>query len=412
MRKLIFSLTWGLFSITTLNSYARDVSELSINELLRMSMYHSPIIQSKMQDIAVSSENVNTAMSQFMPTPSVRAENSKKVYDATLSISQPIWTGGKLTSGLNIANAQKKYSISVVEEQRFQIAQQTIQAWGEYVSSLRSLRIDEAGIQKLQDLQRMMKERTKNGLSAKSELDLAEARLMQLRSQYLQDQSATSKALINLSQLVGIELSMSSVSDKTGIIFVKDYSIRTAIDSSVKINPSVNKAEDQVDVAKHEIEKVKSNVMPDFMVKFEHEETNSPTSMFRNDNRIVFSVQQSFGAGFSAISDARGAEAKLRSAELQKEAQMQKVVESISVNMLNLKEAKKNVLVIQEYETSISKTLESYQRTFLAGKRSWMDVLNIVNEQITAKKQLSNSQVQVITGSLLVNLDRGEISWN
>jgi adhesin transport system outer membrane protein len=56
-------------------------------------------------------------------------------------------------------------------------------------------------------------------------------------------------------------------------------------------------------------------------------------------------------------------------------------------------------------------TFGSYNRLFLAGKRSWLDVLNVVREVTENERALADAEVQYLVSSYRLQLQTGQIKW-
>jgi adhesin transport system outer membrane protein len=113
--------------------------------LLNMAFEGNPLLQSQSRLIGAAQSDVKGAKWQFYPTPSVSVEQANASSgDPSYSksdgrvvivrLQQPLWTAGRLTAGVNRAEAAVAVAQAQFEESRQQLALRTIAAWGEWKS--------------------------------------------------------------------------------------------------------------------------------------------------------------------------------------------------------------------------------------------------------------------------------------
>lgn len=394
------------------HAISANTKKMDLSTLLNIALQTNTAIKARLADVESSKEEISSAVSQFFPTPAVQAQRREDQHDVTLSLTQPVWTGGKLTAGLDYARAQFRVSQSQLDEQRFQVLQQIIRAWGTWQSSFHAQQIEKNGIGTLTALREMMDKRANSGLASEADLTLVNARLMQARSEYTRDTKDMDNALQQLTLLVGYSFPSDYLSSDINVGSVSDIHLVNAIERTLATNPTVRRSNDQIQIANSEIKKEKAMLLPTVNVKWEIEDTDSPYSPYRHDNRVSLNVEQSFGAGLSGYSNIESAVAKKESAIHDKNYSKQSAINNVANDIHNYKSALEDTKDVKVYQLAIAKTLASYQRMFLAGKRDWLDVLNILNENISAQKELVNANVQLVTAGWLVKLDCGEIPWN
>ena len=56
-------------------------------------------------------------------------------------------------------------------------------------------------------------------------------------------------------------------------------------------------------------------------------------------------------------------------------------------------------------------TVESYRRMFLAGKRSWLDLLNVTRELATIERDLGDAEVQLALTAYRLKVETGGVEW-
>ena len=115
------------------------------------------------------------------------------------------------------------------------------------------------------------------------------------------------------------------------------------------------------------------------------------TSNAGPDNRIVLGFNTRFGAGLSSLSGVSSASAEVRAATAAIAASRRVVTDRLlgDLALLESFDARIEALLIAlETAQDVS---ESYGRQFLAGRKSWLDLINSARDLQQAELQLSDA---------------------
>lgn len=114
-----FALTMLLLSSQVLEA------QNTLPKLVKAALEYHPSVKSSEQRIAVAEEQVKSSWWQYAPTPSFSYQKTDTVSvfernkeELKLSLKQPLWTFGKLTSGLNSSKAALEATLGSLEEVR------------------------------------------------------------------------------------------------------------------------------------------------------------------------------------------------------------------------------------------------------------------------------------------------------
>jgi adhesin transport system outer membrane protein len=110
-------------------------------------------------------------------------------------------------------------------------------------------------------------------------------------------------------------------------------------------------------------------------------------------SRVGAAKAQAEGARLSVDAAQEDVRSSVRS-DLESRDAALRLVESLRLN-----------LTIQE------ETFASYNRLFLAGRRSWLDVLNVVREVTESTRALADAEVQYLVSDYRLQLQTGRIRW-
>jgi adhesin transport system outer membrane protein len=145
-----------------------------------------------------------------------------------------------------------------------------------------------------------------------------------------------------------------------------------------------------VKAARAEIKSRRAQTRPDVFLRFERQFNNVQFANQGPESRVLVGVRSQLGAGlssFSGIAEAResvsAAIAFRRSAELS-------IREQIRSNLALLESFDVRLPALQEATSTANEVYESYQRQFLTGRKSWLDVMNSARDLQQARLQLAD----------------------
>jgi len=137
------------------------------------------------------------------------------------------------------------------------------------------------------------------------------------------------------------------------------------------------------------VKEEKASLAPEIYLRAEHQRGDFSTSI-PFSNRIFVGMQSNFGAGLSALKQVQLA--GLKTATLQAEV---KVVERNITERVRLELTQLNLLDVRQaaLELSLSANTdiaEAFNRQYLAGRRSWVEVMNTARELSQAELELAD----------------------
>jgi adhesin transport system outer membrane protein len=384
-----------------------SASSWTLKELVHSSINTNPRVLASRAAVARADADVDSARLQFFPTPSISAEHRDSEQMQTYSLRQPIWTGGKLTSALAVANAQQDVASLSVDEVRYEMATRVASAWSDAQSARGQLAILTAALQELEGLQAMMKRRLATGLSAQTELDLLGSRLSQARSDFSAIQAQLRSSIEQLSQLTGepVTADQLAVSDLTAERL--DLTESDVTQRALATHPTLARLLAEVRAADARMKQARSQMMPSFFATFEYQHGQTDGARLPG-SRTFFGVEQSFGAGFSSFAGVRSAQAGRDAANeaylsARRDISSQATTES-QAYIAALQKSEEGALNLD----GVKRVYASYKRMFLAGKRSWLDLLNMVREQTDVARTLAAARANSELYAFRVKLLRGD----
>ncbi|MGO3177708.1 TolC family protein [Psychrobacter sp.] len=411
------SLTLALVSMCCSVTAQAVITDIQVNNLISQAIQTHPLVDSARASQLATSEGINAAKLNLLPTPSVSSsyDNDEDSFVSEASLYQPLWTGGKLTANVNQAIFDDKAAVEHIHEQQNAIAQSTIEAWKGYIQAIAEQDIHIETLAQLSDFEASMQRRVNQGVSARIELDLVTNRILQEQNSY---QAAVEQQRISaarLEQIIGEELVPNSAGSLPNIKTLANQAKlqatnfeQMAFDPTSFNNPTVVKGHYQVESAKQDVKAQQAGKYPTVYAQYEHlyyHEDNYDTGQF------YIGMSYDPGAGFSNLALARASQAEVDSLVQNQEAARRDVIENIQVKYQQFASARDRETSLVAAVAGAQIVVNSYQRQFIAGRKSWLEVLNAVRDLGSYKVQLAQTRASLLEAFYGLQVDFGVMPW-
>lgn len=381
----------------------------TLEQLIDEAVASHPLVQSQLSQSKAAQVGIDSARWQFYPTPSIAVQQAATSSTdpsfqgddrvVIIGLRQPLWTGGRLTASLDSAKSTAEASRASVENVQQEIALRVIQDYGEWLSAYLQRQAWEESLAVHLRLQKQVKRRVDEGVSASSDLALAYGRLQSTRADVATVEAQEIVALSRLEQLIGRSLQSQALADQRAEpkLFRHDVSELQRLAQS--LNPVVKQALAQVDVSDAHIDERQAALYPDVSLRLEHQQGNFNFKDADDENRIFIEFTSSFGAGFSNFSDVSEAQQIRQGALAQVAAQRRAVDGQVISDYALISSFELRVVALQSSLKIAHDVSESYGRQFLAGRKTWLDVMNAARDLVGIQVQLADAQSSRLTVS-------------
>lgn len=378
----------------------------TLEHLISIALLSHPAIQAQQAQSRAAKAGVESASWQFYPTPSVAIEKaqvsaSDSSYSgdsavATLRLQQPLWTGGRLTAGVGKAQAGIIASQASLEEVRMQLALRVVQTYGEWLSAHLKTQTNEKNLVTHEHLRDQVMRRIEQGASAESDLILAVSRLKSVAADLSVTRTQQQIALTRLGQLLGRQVDASMLSVQTPPRRV-NADLRTLLDQALAINPAIHKAQAQTKVQEALISESRADLSPEVYLRAERQFGNYNFIDAPPENRVFIGFNSRFGAGLSSLSNVENARSQYQAALAEVEVQNRAVSEQVLGDYELVTSTESRLVELKASLEAAAQVAGSYDRQFLAGRKTWQDVMNAARELAQTEVQLADIQsMQVI----------------
>jgi adhesin transport system outer membrane protein len=379
----------------------------TLQNLITFAVASHPAIQAQQAQQGAARAGVDSARWQFYPTPSIAVEQaSTSVSDSThqgdrtvstLSLQQPLWTGGRLTAGLQKAEASLNASRASLEEVRQQLALRVVQTYGDWLAAhLKLQAYDKSRVTHVR-LSELVKRRIQEGISSDSDLILAVARLQSLASDIAMAQAQQDVALARLAQLLGRPVEAVALQAMLAAPQPLRAGLSSLLDQALAQNPAIQKAQAQAQIQESVIAERRADLAPEVYLRVERQYGNYAVRNSPSESRLFIGLNSRFGAGLASKSNVEGARAQHQAALAEVALQGRSVSEQILTDHALATSSQTRLLALQASRQAAQDVSESYDRQFLAGRKTWLDVMNAARELAQTEAQVADIEAtQVI----------------
>lgn len=398
-------LSWAL----ALSLAAATAQAAGMADLLNLAFDSNPSLQSQANLVRASQADVKGANWQFYPTPSVSVEqvsasNQDTSYNKdsrviTFRLQQPLWTAGRLTAGVGRAEAATAAAAAQMEETRLQLALRTIQAWGEWRAGQQKLLALRESVQTHQRLVALIQRRVEGGVSAVADEVMAQGRLEQTRAELALAQAQQVSALARLEQLTGQRIEGAQLEGLDIGPVEPIEPLEPLLERAWRNSPTSLKLEAQIRQQEMDVQIRKAQLMPEVYARAEHQQGSFSASGSNSANRFFIGLSATPGAGLSAVSGVDAANARLQALQGDVESARRSLNEQISLEHVSARSQQQRRVSLVAGLRSIQAMVASWDRQFLAGRKTWVEVMNAARELAQAQTTLAEVDAGYVTAT-------------
>ncbi len=348
---------------------------------------------------------------QFLPTPTLevaRQDSSQSENQGVFRLEQPIWTGGRITSGLDVADSRLNAAGAALHEVKHDLSIKTIAVYTEALRQQARLQHATTGLGEHEKLLSMIKRRVDQDVSSSTDLRLTESRYFQAANDLSSIKQAYNNALTQLSQLNGspvTQISAQGVQDanvdaktpntsSTPNIPNMPDTLEDALAEAFEYSPILRRLAFEEDAALADVSVKRAAYYPLLALRFENSRSQVQGAMV-SDSRVLAVLVGQPGAGLAAVAGVDGAIARHESARLARESAQRDLTERITLDWGEWVAARQRLENASQASAMSAEVFESYTRQYAIGRKSWIDVLNAVRESTQAQFALEDVRVQM-----------------
>lgn len=357
-----------------------------------------PSIRASQLAVDANDREIEAAKGLRWPTISVQglsfvggnAVGGDNLFAPNIVVDQPLWAGGRISAQIDRARVQRDVSAAELVETAEMLAIEVINAYYETVLAARRMAQLREGTYALGELSASIQRRVAQEVSPQSELILVNSRLADIRQQF------------NFAQ-ANFMVSRELFRELTGLYDAEfdalpEYDAQTmhpadnkAIEHSSRCDPTVRRIQAEARLAQADTEVARKQLWPTVSAQFSQSEVTG--------TRAGLAVTMQLTNGLSQFRVIEAAEARqLQTVAEAGAAQRQSRVRLANDMVLNFS-SRERIVTAKEAVAASQEVTASYRRQFIAGRRSWLELVNAVREEITADLSLVDAETAAMASA-------------
>jgi adhesin transport system outer membrane protein len=375
-----------------------------------------PAVAGRRADQAAAQAGREAAGWQRFPTPSV-AFGSHAIGGSgagglngstrAIRLDQPLWTGGRIAAGIDAADHRLEAANVAINETRLDLRMKVAAAASEALHQQERLRVAQGHVAQLDKLLGMIRRRVKQEVSAVADLNLAQSRKLASLNDVNSSKQALRTALVQLEQLVGEPVSRvrESRGDEAGPAGDKSALLARTLDTS----PRLQRLRYEEQQAEAMVRVRRSALSPEVLLRLENVQGAALTGNGGTSNRALLVVQWQIGAGLSAMSGVSEARSQLESVRQARASTVRDVTQQFESDWTQWIDSRARLAVARQIRDSTAEVADSFSRQYVAGRKSWLDMMNSVREVEQAELASVDVRYEVLAAALRLRLESGTL---
>lgn len=360
-----------------------------------------PGIASRKAAARASALDVRAAKSQRLPSLGVQgvALGTGRGLGSQIVVDQPLFSFGRIGSNIERAKAQRVVREAEVDESVRSIALDTISAYFDIARLAERAVILQSTVDEQRQLVDSIGRRVEQEVSPLVDLELARSRLAQGQQELALTLSQRDAALARLEQLVGnTRIDLGFVPTYDAVAHHPDPA--NAVEQAIACSPQRDRLIAEASVARAEARQAKAAILPQLSAQFSYNNIIGP--------RAGLGVSAQTQGGLGGFQNASAARLRQSSAEITITTAERELRERVRTDLVENAAAKARIESSASATLSTQNVTESFKRQYLAGRRTWLDVMNAVREASAARLGESDARFSAMASSarLLINTCR------
>lgn len=338
--------------------------------------------------LKAAASDVKTAKWQRFPT--VNADLAYLDDNASpqpqIVVEAPVWAGGRLSANIRRAKAREGATSAQYIETVLDLAIATTQTYFEIARLTQSEQLLESSLKEHEALVATMERRVAQEISPLADLELARSRAAQIEQDFTNTSAQRRSTLRRLAELIAdptYDLGPVPQYDSASTLESRDV----LTDQAVAFSPTLGRLRAETDIARAELDASRASILPQLNAQFTHND------VFGSRVGVVVRAQNTGLAQFTEVDSAR---LRIQSTLEATRVEEQQLRRDIETTLIQYDAAKRRSEISLSAAATAARVSASYTRQFIAGRRSWLDVMNALREAVSAEIGRSDAEVTVM----------------
>ena len=363
----------------------------SLGALADRALDDNPQVIASRAALAVSQADLDAA--KWLRYPSLSAEalvvaggsNAADIdgFAVNVALEQPLWAGGTINSQIEAAQGLRDAGAEGLREARLGILGGIIEAWFGVVRADQRAIALEAGLADHRALVTSIERRVAAEVSPQADLTLARSRITQLEIELAAVREAGANALVRLGELAGDVPQPPEL--PTAAIYDAVPPEPIAFDEMIACAPALARLRGEIAAAQAEVRGAKGALLPQLLLQLSQNELTGA--------RAALVLRAQTGNGLTRFSAIDRAEARVDQSMAELGGIDRELRARLANEYVSLRSNRAQADGGTDASLAAADLQASYQRQFVAGRRSWLDVMNAAREVVSARIGESDARV-------------------
>jgi len=375
---------------------------VSLDALAQAALDSYPSIEAQESEREAALADLDAARWQRFPTPEIQASQNDDGQDETLlQLQQPLWTGGRISAGIDAAEARVDAAASGVGEAGEEVLLRLIEAYVEAARRQEERTVSVENVRQHEELRDLIRRRVEQQISPEVDLALADSRLAEATSQLSLINQQLQISLNRLAELAGRPVD--AVEEVSGWSGVMPQSLDNAEREAVRESPSLATLEQEQSAAAADIRAERAKLFPVLAIRLEHERGLS------EESRALLVLETEFDAGLSTLANTRATSARRDALRRERETAERQLRTDVAVAWQQYLASQVRLDSAEQQRAGTREVFESYTRQYVIGQKSWLEVLNTVQEATAAAIAVADARAEMHEPMLRIALLTGRL---
>lgn len=380
--------------------------EVRLSGLLDLAMTRHPTILQARSQAQAAGFDLDSAKWGRFPTLSTELRSDSTYTQSVAKVEQPLWAGGRIEGRIAVGQSNFESANANVRDAQLNALSQVAGAFFESVRLKSRLQRAAENVLEHQRLLGMIERRIAAQVSPPADGTLAQARLQQAMTEQLQMQRQLETNFNNLVQWAGPI--KGELTPPAQVAYARQEAVSQAVEMARQASGQRSKLLAQIESARAQIEVAQAQALPTVVAGLQHI-LSGPMPYGMDRNRGYVGLQFQPGAGLSAISGIKSAQAKKDGAEHDLQTFERTLESNVSTLYGEIDVLQSQLGPARLLSAETAELVDSYLRQYQVGRKNWLDVLNALREKtqalynhIDVQNTLMLSQVRLLllTGQL------------
>ena len=314
---------------------------------------------------------------------------------ANLTIDQPIWQGGRVEASVDRAKASERQSEAVTDETAQDLSLRVTNIYFALVGARARMQALETGLAEHRSLVGSIERRVEQEVSPRVDLELARSRTNQLLDQQTAAKATAASSLQQLRVLLN-DPNYAPAADPRYDAAIHHPPEGGAIDQATRCSPTRRRLQAEALVARADQKIARADYLPRVSAQFNANEVTG--------NRVGVAVTAGTSGGLSQFEAERGASLRRQAAEVRVGAADVELQTDLAGDFAENSNARERISSSRAAAESARAVTDSFQRQFVVGRRSWIDVMNAALEVTQAEVAVKDAEVSAMASAARIQL--------